>query len=115
MIFKGAKAVWLASALLFSSSKVICAENISSMLAVLFSINAKHHKPESIEGWQTIWVTGTGTGVGVDAAAKEEEGSGMRRVPPTGMLFGLMPGFAALNASCEIPNCSASSLKVSPS
>ncbi len=38
----------------------------------------------------------------------------MSNVAPTDMLFGETSGFAALNSSCEILNCSASSLKVSP-
>jgi len=38
----------------------------------------------------------------------------MSNVAPTDMLFDETSGFAALNSSCEILNCSASSLKVSP-
>ena len=68
----------------------------------------------SAVGWQTVWVTGAGTGVGVDAAARALELPGMSKVFPTGILFGETSGFAALNSSCEILNCSASSLNVSP-
>ena len=44
----------------------------------------------------------------------EDEASGMSKVVPTDMLFGLTSGFAARSASCEILNFSASSLNVSP-
>ena len=65
-------------------------------------------------GWQTVWVTGAGTGVGVNEVKTADEVSGIRRVAPTDMLFGETFGFAALRSSCEILNCSASWLKVSP-
>ncbi len=53
-------------------------------------------------------------GVGVEAPANAAEGSGMMRVIPMDMLFGLTSGFAALNSSIEILNFSAISLSVSP-
>ena len=81
---------------------------------VLFWMRAKHHKPPSAVGWQTVWVTETGTGVGVAPLGMVDEASGISKVPPTDMLFGITSGFAARSASCEILNCSASSLNVSP-
>ena len=77
-------------------------------------MSAKHHKPLSAEGWQTVWVTGTGTGVRVETPVFVEEPSGMIRVVPMDMLFGLTSGFAALRSSCEILNFPAILLSVSP-
>ena len=52
--------------------------------------------------------------MGLDAAAGALELSGISRIVPTDMLFGETSGFAARKSSCEILNCSASSLNVSP-